>query len=77
MVNKILQLKIGLFAPSFEEQLKDFNIPKEQTTSWEEISNFIIRQSIREKITQKQKEKLFQSLFEEIKNYIKGKENVQ
>ena len=38
---KKIELRIGIFAPKFEEQLKDFNIPKEKTDEWENISNFI------------------------------------
>lgn len=79
MSNKKVSLEIGLLAKPFSEQLKDFNIPKEQTDIWEEISNFIIRQSLNHNITQLQENKLFKGLFEEIKNYIKkqdGNKNV-
>lgn len=70
-----LTIEIGLFAKPFEEQLKEFNIPKQQADIWEEISNFIIRQSLKRNITEKQENKLFNGLFEEIRQYIqKSKE---
>ena len=67
---KKLTLEIGLVAKPFSEQLKDFNIPQKVTDEWEEIANFIIRQSINHNITERQEQKLFKGLFEEIKNYI-------
>lgn len=73
-----LTIEIGLFAKPLEEQLKEFNIPKKETDGWENIANFIIRQSIKHNITEKQEQKLFKGLFEEIKFYIqkhKEKEN--
>ena len=70
-----LTIEIGLFAKPLEEQFKEFNIPKQQADIWEEISNFIIRQSLNRNITEKQENKLFNGLFEEIRQYIqKSKE---
>ena len=69
-----VEIKIGLFAPPLEEQLKEFNIPKEKTDGWETISSFIYRNHILGKITDKQENKLFNCLFEEIKAYLQ-KEN--
>ena len=69
-----LTIEIGLFARPLEEQLKDFNIPKEQTDIWEEIEYFIIRQSLNHNITEQQENKLFNGLFKEIKQYIQRKE---
>ncbi len=71
MENKKITIEIGLFAKPLEEQLKEYNIPKNETDAWEEISNFIIRQSLKHNITEKQEQKLFNGLFEEIKNYVK------
>ena len=70
---KKIELEIGLFAPPIEEQLKDFNIPKEQTDEWEHISNFLFRQSIGRKLTDKQCDKLFYALIGEIQNYVRSK----
>lgn len=64
------ELRIGMFAPTLEEQLKDFNITKEKINEWERIKYFIIRCHLLEKITDKQEHKLFDCLFKEIKNYI-------
>ena len=75
MDEKKLVLEIGLFAKPFVEQLKDFNIPEEQCNIWEEISNFIIRQSLNHNVTQKQEQKLFDGLFKEIKRYVETKCN--
>ena len=72
---KKLVLEIGLFAKPFTEQLKDFNISEEQCNIWEEISNFIIRQSLAHNVTQKQEQKLFDGLFKEIKRYVETKCN--
>ena len=71
MENKKITLEIGLFAKPFAEQLKEFNISKEQCDIWEGISNFIIRQSLKHNITEKQEQKLFSGLFEEIKNGVR------
>lgn len=70
-----ITLEIGLFAKPFAEQLKDFNIPEIETYVWEEIANFIIRQSLKHNITEKQENKLFNGLFEEIKQYVQKMEN--
>ena len=67
---KEIQIEIGLLAKPLAEQLKDFNIPKEQTDIWEEISFFIIRQHLNHNITEKAEHKLFNGLFKEIKFYI-------
>lgn len=64
------ELRIGMFAPALEEQLKDFNITKEKINEWESIKYFLIRCHLLEKITDKQEHKLFDCLFKEIKNYI-------
>lgn len=72
---KKITLEIGLFAKPLSEQLKDFNIPQKETDTWEEIANFIIRQSIKHNITELQEQKLFKGLFEEIKNYIQKQED--
>lgn len=69
-----LTIEIGLLAKPLEEQLKDFNIPKEQTDIWEEIEYFIIRQSLNHTITEKEEGKLFNGLFKEIKQYIQRRE---
>lgn len=71
---KKIELEIGIFAPPIEEQLKDFNIPKEQTDEWEHISNFLFRQSISGKLTDKQCDKLFYALIGEIQKYVRGKD---
>lgn len=73
---KQIELSIGLFAPSIEEQLKDFNIPKEQTDEWEHISNFLFRQHINGKLTDKQCDKLFYALINEIQQYVNKKEQL-
>lgn len=72
---KEIRLEIGLFAKPFAEQLKDFNIPEKETYAWEEIANFIIRQSLNHNITERQEQKLFNGLFQEIKNYIQKQED--
>lgn len=69
---KRVELSIGIFAPPLEEQLKDFNIPKEQADEWEHISNFLFRQSIGGKLTSKQSDKLFSALIDEIRKYVRG-----
>ena len=71
---KKIELRIGIFAPKFEEQLKDFNIPKEQTDEWEHISNFLFRQSIGGILTNKQSDKLFSALIGEIQKYVRSKD---
>lgn len=70
MENKKITIEIGLFAKPLEEQLKEYNIPKNKTDNWEEICNFIIRQSLNRNITEKQEQKLFNGLFNEIVNYV-------
>ena len=70
MGNKKITIEIGLFAKPLEEQLKEYNIPKNKTDTWEEICNFIIRQSLKHNITEKQEQKLFNGLFSEIVNYV-------
>jgi hypothetical protein len=74
-MDKQISLKIGLFAPPIEEQLKDFNIEKEQLNKWEHISNFLFRQHINGKLTDKQMDKLMYALIGEIKNYINRRVN--
>lgn len=71
---KKIELRIGIFTPPIEEQLKDFNIPKEQTDEWEHISNFLFRQSksIGGILTSKQSDKLFSALIDEIREYVRG-----
>ena len=69
---KKIELRIGIFAPPLEEQLKDFNIPKEKTDEWENISNFLFRQSIGGVLTNKQSDKLFSALIDEIRKYVRG-----
>ena len=71
---KKIELRIGIFAPPLEEQLKDFNIPKEQTDEWEHISNFLFRQSIGGILTNKQSDKLFSALIGEIQKYVRSKD---
>ena len=73
-MDKQIELCIGVLAPPLEEQLKDFNIPKEQTDEWEHISNFLFRQHIHGKLTDKQSDKLFYALIDEIQSYINKKE---
>ena len=69
---KKIELEIGIFAPPIEEQLKDFNIPKEQTDEWEHISNFLFTRSIDRKLTDNQCDKLFYALIGEIQNYVRS-----
>ena len=71
---KKIELSIGIFSPPLEEQLKDFNIPKEKTDEWEHISNFLFRQSIGRILTNKQSDKLFSALIGEIQKYVRSKD---
>ena len=71
---KKIELSIGIFSLPLEEQLKDFNIPKEKTDEWEHISNFLFRQSIGGILTNKQSDKLFSALIGEIQKYVRSKD---